>query len=102
MNKAAVLGRVSALGLSICLTAVVHAENWPSFRGPNASGIADERPLPTSWDTKNSTNILWRTPLPGLGHSSPVVWGDRVFVTLAISGAPKLAYNPKDDDVQPA
>jgi outer membrane protein assembly factor BamB len=102
MSRRAALRTGFALGASIYLMAVAHAENWPSFRGPNASGIADERPLPTSWDTKNSTNILWRTPLPGLGHSSPVVWGDRVFVTLAISGAPTLAYNPKDDDVQPA
>jgi len=98
----AVLPNVFALGLSICLPAVAYAQNWPSFRGPNASGIADERPLPTTWDAKKSLNILWRTPLPGLGHSSPVVWQDRVFVTLAISSAAKPAYNPKDDDIEPA
>jgi len=102
MNNSAVSRTFVALGASIYLTAVAHAGNWPSFRGPNASGIADERPLPTSWDANKSVNILWRTPLPGLGHSSPVVWDERVFVTLAISGALKPAYNPKNDDVQPA
>ncbi len=102
MNRRAGLPAVFAAGVAICLTPAAHAENWPSFRGPNASGIADERSLPTSWDVNTSANMLWRTPLPGLGHSSPVVWDDRVFVTLAISGAPRLAYNPKNDDIQPA
>jgi outer membrane protein assembly factor BamB len=93
---------ILALGLVIFLTPVAQAQNWPSFRGPNASGISDGQPLPTSWDAEKSVNILWKTPIPGLGHSSPVVWDDRVFVTTAISGAFKTTYNPKDDDIQPA
>jgi outer membrane protein assembly factor BamB len=60
------------------------------------------QPLPTSWDGEKSTNILWKTALPGLGHASPVVWGDRVFVTAAISSATTLTYNAKDAGIQPA
>jgi len=59
--------------------------SWPSFRGFNASGVADGQHLPDKWNATTGENILWRTPIPGLAHSSPVVWGDRVFVTSAIS-----------------
>jgi outer membrane protein assembly factor BamB len=60
--------------------------NWPSFRGQNAKGIAEDVSTPVSWDVENSKNIKWKTPIPGLGHSSPIVWNNRVFVTTAISG----------------
>ncbi len=59
--------------------------NWPSFRGPRSSGINEGFPTPTSWNAETGENILWKTPIPGLSHASPVVWGDRVFVTTAIS-----------------
>jgi len=59
--------------------------SWPSFRGTNASGISDRQDLPDHWNGTTGENILWRTPIPGLAHSSPIVWGDRVFVTTAIS-----------------
>ncbi len=61
--------------------------NWPSFRGPNASGIAEGYTLPSRWDAATSSNVLWKTPVPGLGLSSPVVWGNRIFLSTAISGA---------------
>jgi outer membrane protein assembly factor BamB len=57
-------------------------EPWPQFRGPGGSGVAVGR-LPSTWDAK--TNIAWRTPIPGRGWSSPVVWGDRVFVTAVVN-----------------
>ncbi len=60
--------------------------NWPSYRGPQASGIAENYPTPTTWNTAKSENIKWKTPIPGLGHSSPVIWGDRIFITTALSG----------------
>jgi outer membrane protein assembly factor BamB len=63
--------------------------NWPSFRGANAAGIADGYPAPTAWNGEKQTNIRWKTPLPGLGHASPIVWGNRIFVTSAISGQEK-------------
>jgi len=59
--------------------------DWPQFRGPHATGIADGQHPPVTWDVKAGTNVRWKTPIPGLGHSCPVVWGDRVFVTTAIS-----------------
>ena len=68
--------------------------SWPSFRGPFASGIAEEQSLPDKWDPKTGENILWRTPIPGLAHSSPIVWGDRVFVTTAVSSDPKATFRP--------
>ena len=70
------------------------AGSWPSFRGPNASGIGDGQNLPDEWNAKTGQNILWRTPIPGLAHSSPIVWGDRVYVTSAISGDPKATFKP--------
>src|SRR5215211_2592715 len=51
---------------------------WPSFRGPNASGVADGQRPPTTWHVPRGTNVLWKTPIPGLGHSCPVIGGDRV------------------------
>src|SRR6202022_1037467 len=68
--------------------------NWPSFRGTQASGIAEGQNLPNSWNGKTGENILWRTPIPGLAHSSPVVWGNRIFVTSAISSDPKASFRP--------
>jgi outer membrane protein assembly factor BamB len=70
------------------------SENWPSFRGPQASGIAERQNLPDRWDGKTGENILWRTPIPGLAHSSPIVWGDRIFVTSAVSSNPKATFRP--------
>ncbi len=60
--------------------------DWPQFRGPNASGLAEGYPTPTTWEVEAKHNLLWKTPIPGLGHSSPTIWGDRLFVTTAISG----------------
>jgi outer membrane protein assembly factor BamB len=59
--------------------------NWPSFRGPDGTGVADGQHPPVRWDVKTGEAVRWKTPIPGLGHSCPVVWGDRVFVTAAIS-----------------
>jgi outer membrane protein assembly factor BamB len=68
--------------------AAISAQNWPSFRGPNASGVADGQPTPLKWDVASGENVLWKTPVPGMAVSSPVVWGDRVFVSTAVSGDP--------------
>ena len=61
--------------------------NWPAFRGPGSSGIAEGFATATTWNAKTNDNVLWSTPIPGLSHSSPVVWGDRGFVTTAISSS---------------
>jgi outer membrane protein assembly factor BamB len=58
--------------------------NWPGFRGTMSRGIANGQSLPTTWDGASSKNIAWKVPIPGIGTSSPIVWGDRIFVTTAI------------------
>jgi outer membrane protein assembly factor BamB len=59
--------------------------NWPQFRGPGSQGISEEKGLPTQWsDTKN---VQWKTPIPGSGHSSPIVWDNKIFLTTSIEGA---------------
>lgn len=83
--------KISLASLWLLLTVAAHAQNWPQFRGPQASGVADGQPAPTAWDAAKGTNVKWKTEIPGLAHSGPVVWGDRVFITTAISSDPKAA-----------
>jgi len=61
--------------------------NWPQFRGNGASGVADGWPLPKVWDVEKGDGVLWKSKVPGLGHSSPVIFGERVYVTTAVSAA---------------
>jgi hypothetical protein len=69
----------------VCLaTTSLIAGNWPGWRGAKTDGISSDRALPIKWSTNE--NVRWRAPLPERGNSSPIVWGDRVFVTQAISG----------------
>ena len=58
---------------------------WPQFRGPGGSGHAEGPAPPASFDATNGENVLWRVEVPGLGHSSPVVWGDLVYLTTAVT-----------------
>ena len=67
------------------LPAAAGVGHWPSFRGREASGVADGQNLPERWNPATGENILWKTSIPGLSHSSPIVWGDVIFVTSAIS-----------------
>jgi outer membrane protein assembly factor BamB len=68
--------------------------NWPSFRGPYAAGVAEGQRLPEKWDGAAGVNIAWKAEIPGLAHSSPVVWDNRVFVTTAVSSAGKATFKP--------
>jgi outer membrane protein assembly factor BamB len=67
---------------------------WPSFRGADARGVADGARLPDRWDPTTGDHVRWRTPIPGLAHSSPIVWGDRLFVTSALSANPNATFRP--------
>lgn len=75
---------------------IASAENWPGFRGPTGMGLSQEKELPLTWNGEDGSNVLWKSPLPATlaegkpdhSQSSPIVWGDRVFVTTA--------YWPKD------
>jgi outer membrane protein assembly factor BamB len=58
--------------------------NWPQWRGTDGSGISSETNLPTEWS--ESKNIRWKASIPGRGHSSPIVWGSKVFITTSIEG----------------
>ena len=58
---------------------------WPQFRGPRASGVGDGQGAPAAWDLKTGDGVRWKTPVPGIGLSSPIVWGDRIFLTTAVS-----------------
>jgi outer membrane protein assembly factor BamB len=68
--------------------------NWPMFRGREHSGAAEDQNLPDKWDGKTGQNILWRTPIPGLAHSSPIVWGERMFVASAVGSDPHATFKP--------
>ena len=68
--------------------ASVSGQHWPSFRGPNASGVSDGHPTLVKWNAPSGESVLWKTPIPGVAVSSPVVWGDRVFVSTAVSSDP--------------
>jgi outer membrane protein assembly factor BamB len=57
------------------------AGNWPRFRGPNGTGLAEDEDIPSQWNEQ--TGILWKVALPGMGNSSPIVWGERVLVQSA-------------------
>ena len=77
--------------LAICVMLVAlgaapmarRADNWPQFRGPNAAGIAEGARLPETWSA--TEHVAWKTAIPGRGWSSPIVWGDRIFVTSVVA-----------------
>src|SRR3989441_370998 len=74
-----------AVVLSLAASPIVSAQTWRMFRGPAASGVADGSPTPVKWDAVTGENVLWKTPVPGVSVSSPIVWGDRVFLSTAVS-----------------
>jgi outer membrane protein assembly factor BamB len=86
-----------------CLLVAVNiavASNWPRFRGPNGTGIANDRTIPVVW---NSNNVLWKVELPGAGNSSPVVWNNRLFVqSSSKDGAERMLWclDVKDGSTQ--
>jgi outer membrane protein assembly factor BamB len=77
------------IGLSLVAAAATGPRpgvDWPQFRGIRAAGIDERHPAPAAWDVSKSQGVRWKTPIPGLGHSSPVVWGDSLYVATSISG----------------
>lgn len=101
---------VLSLGLVFCsLFTVTASDRWPQFRGPQSTGVADakdEASLPDKWST--TENVVWKTDVPGMGWSSPIVWGGKIFLTSVVSTGPQEAVKkglyfggerpaPKDD-----
>jgi outer membrane protein assembly factor BamB len=83
-----------AAGLAIALGVSVSAADWPQWRGPRGTGATDDKNLPVTWTA--SENVAWKAAIGGLGVSSPIVWGDRVFVTSQIgTGIRKPGNHPR-------
>ncbi len=75
---------------SLCSTG--DAGNWPSFRGTNGTGLGSGDP-PEKWNVETGENIKWKTAIPGLAHSAPIIWDDRVYLTTAVP----VGLDPKLD-----
>ncbi|MCL4178304.1 MAG: PQQ-binding-like beta-propeller repeat protein [Verrucomicrobia bacterium] len=76
---------IGLAGFAICCSVAWTGDaHWPQFRGPQASGIGEGQAPPLRWELSSGENVLWRVPVAGLAHSSPIVWGDRVYVTTAV------------------
>ncbi len=74
---------VGALALGLVCLAAAQAGDWPQFRGPGGTGLSDESKLPVTWGADK--NVVWKVKVPGVAWSSPIVWGDKIFVTTAIT-----------------
>jgi outer membrane protein assembly factor BamB len=87
----AMLCRAPALLFAVGLSASVFAgeragaADWPQYRGRNASGVAEGNKLPTTWNVETGENIKWKTAIPGMGHASPIVLGESVYIVTAVS-----------------
>lgn len=89
MRRSALLAAAAALVISTGGSAATNPRpgvDWPQFRGISAHGVAEGFSLPAQWDIAQGTNVLWKAQIPGLGLSSPVVWGDTIFISTSISG----------------
>ncbi len=79
---------------------IINAQNWPNWRGPNGDGTSPETNLPTNWDS--ITNVVWKSVVPGVGHSSPIIWEDKLFTVSALPGSQEkilLCYNNKNGEL---
>jgi len=95
--KTRIIFLASIISLANLLTAsgqTAPERQWPQYRGYMASGVFDNANLPPEFDLQKMINIKWKINIPGLGISSPVVWGDRLFITTAISEDDKAGFKP--------
>ena len=70
------------LALVVLFPVALRAEDWPGWRGPRGDGTSTEKNIPIRWSA--TENIYWKTPIPGIGHSSPAVFGDKIFLTTCL------------------
>ena len=68
--------------------------NWPSFRGIHAAGISEGRDLPKKFDGRTGEGLAFKVEIPGLAHSSPIVWGKTLFLTTAVSREAGASFKP--------
>ena len=92
MNTSPLLVALALAQVSAALAPQAPSDHsWPSYHGPHGRGYADGFATPVEWDVKGGENIAWSTPIQGLSHSAPVIWGDRVYLTTAVKdGAAEL------------
>lgn len=88
MKSRALFFTLSLALLSTLCAQAANVVNWPQFRGPDADGLSDAD-LPVSWNIETGENIRWQTPIPGLGHACPIIWGDHIFVATAVKPGAK-------------
>src|SRR5437867_8815450 len=85
---------VLSVSLAMLVRGVVRAENWPRWRGPDGNAVSQQTTLPIHWSP--TQNIRWSTEIPGQGFSSPIVWGDHIFLTSAFDGGARRAAHCLD------
>src|SRR5262245_14649689 len=93
--------RTATLLALLQLIPLAAADEWPRFRGLQAGVAVDDPALPDRWS--QTENVVWKAEIPGLGWSSPVVWGDHVFITAAVSTGSEVApirglYDPGEEN----
>ena len=89
---------ILSVGIAISLSLSAQADNWPQWRGPDATSVAKPGEYPTSFS--NEKNVAWKVKLPGVGSSTPAVWGDKIIVTSGIEGEDGVtAYSWKGEQI---
>jgi outer membrane protein assembly factor BamB len=76
----------------------VEASNWPQWRGPNANGLVDEGNPPVNWSETN--NVKWKTPIPGQGHATPIIWEDKIFILTVVEQKSTATQSPAEENTQ--
>ena len=94
MNSLLLRGLLVLIAIHPHFLAGAEKANWPSFRGPHASGVMDGMNLPDKWDVATGVGIRFKVAIPGLAHSSPVIWGDNLFLTTAVSSQADASFKP--------
>src|ERR1019366_8013789 len=92
MPACSTLLRLLAFGLALAwTTTLARADNWERFRGPNGNGIAKDKNIPVKFSA--TEGVLWKVPIPGDGNSSPIVWGDRLFLhSASLDGSDRTLF----------
>src|SRR5262245_5973449 len=91
---------VTSILALVFFLAPVFAGNWPRFRGPNGTGVAPDRDVPIHWNDKDG--VIWKVAVPGVGNSSPVIWGNRLFLqSSSADGAERtlLSFDTADGKI---
>ena len=83
----------------LTMTGILSGQNWPQFRGPDGNGVLEKLEHPTEWS--NDRNISWSVDMPGGGLSSPIVQGDRIFLTTAVGAKPPVSFSEGVRDMRP-